>query len=108
MKDKAVWISYDLGISGDYQGLYRWLANHGAIECGDSMAFFKYSVDDDESLVDSLMEDLRSNVVIDNKTRIYCVRKLNNKVKGSFIFGNRKGNPWDGYGDIDKGIVDGE
>lgn len=108
MKSKAVWISYDFGIGGDYPGLYRWLANHDAIECGDSMAFFKYSVPNDESLIDLLKEDMAKNIVIDNKTRIYCVRKLNNKIKGSFIFGNRKGNPWEGYGDVDKGVEDGE
>ena len=28
---KAIWISYDLGIGGDYDGLYRWLANHDVV-----------------------------------------------------------------------------
>jgi len=41
---KAVWISYDLGIKGDYQGLYSWLDDHDAIECGNSVAFIQFEV----------------------------------------------------------------
>ena len=29
---KAIWLSFDLGIGGDYPGLYKWLDNHKAIE----------------------------------------------------------------------------
>ena len=32
----TVWISYDLGIRGDYEGLYAWLDSHRAKECGDA------------------------------------------------------------------------
>ena len=108
MKDKAVWISFDLGIGGDYPGLYRWLANHKAVECGDSVAFFHYSAPDNEDFVNEIRRDLESSLKVDSKTRIYCIRKLNGKVKGSFIFGSRKGNPWEGYGDVDRGIEEGE
>lgn len=47
---KAIWISYDLGIGGDYDGLYRWLANHKAVECGDGLAFFNYVPKNNEYL----------------------------------------------------------
>ncbi|MHB9292468.1 hypothetical protein Holit_01566 [Hollandina sp. SP2] len=35
-----VWLSYDLGIKGDYANLYIWLDEHKALECGDSIATF--------------------------------------------------------------------
>jgi len=105
---KAIWISYDLGIGGDYEGLYRWLANRGAVECGDGVAFFNYAPKDLSKLLDELKMEIKSNVSITKKTRIYCIRKVENKVKGSFLFGSRKGNPWEGYGDVDKDVEDGE
>lgn len=42
--EKAVWITYDLGVQGDYKGLYAWLDDHQATECGDSTAFFNYEL----------------------------------------------------------------
>ena len=105
---KAIWISYDLGIGGDYEGLYRWLANHEAVECGDGVAFFNYIPKDTGLLLEELKGEIEANVRINNKTRIYCIRKVENKVKGAFLFGTRKGNPWEGYGDVDKGVEDGE
>lgn len=33
---QLIWISYDLGVSGDYENLYAWLDDHGAKECGQS------------------------------------------------------------------------
>lgn len=105
---KAIWISYDLGIGGDYDGLYRWLANHGAVECGDGLAFFNYHPQDVNSILTELKTEIEANVRVNNKTRIYCIRKVSDKIKGSFIFGSRKGNPWEGYGDVDKGVEDGE
>lgn len=105
---KAIWISYDLGIGGDYDGLYRWLANHEAVECGDGLAFFNYLDDASDDLLDRLKNEIEANVRVNNKTRIYCIRKSSDKIKGSFLFGARKGNPWEGYGDVDKGVEDGE
>ena len=43
--EKAIWLSYDLGIQGDYESLYQWLDSQGAIERGDSVAFFKINSD---------------------------------------------------------------
>ena len=39
MSKARFWLSYDLGINGDYDGLYRWLDRQGAKECGSSMAY---------------------------------------------------------------------
>jgi hypothetical protein len=38
--EKAVWMSFDLGVKGDYEGLYRWLDARQARACGDSVALF--------------------------------------------------------------------
>ena len=32
------WLSYDLGVGGDYPGLYQWLDDHQAVVCGNNMA----------------------------------------------------------------------
>lgn len=29
-----VWLGYDLGVKGDYPGMYAFLDDHDAIECG--------------------------------------------------------------------------
>ena len=34
MTRSTIWISYDLGVRGDYENLYSWLDTHGAKECG--------------------------------------------------------------------------
>jgi hypothetical protein len=41
---KRFWLSYDLGIDGDYDGLYGWLDRIKAIECGDGLASFALDV----------------------------------------------------------------
>jgi hypothetical protein len=35
------WLSFDLGLQGDYDNLYAWLDKQGAQECGDSVATFE-------------------------------------------------------------------
>ena len=53
--ESAVWISYDLGVQADYEGMYSWLDEHQAKECGDSLAFFNYEYSG--SLLDALTDD---------------------------------------------------
>ena len=104
---KTIWISYDLGIGGDYESLYAWLDNNHAIECGDGLACLKISItkDDDDELINRVKQEIFDNVKIDNKSRIYIIRRVADnsytKVSGKFIYGKRKGNPWDGYGSKD-------
>ena len=33
-----IWLSFDLGVSGDYEGTYAWLDDKSARECGSSVA----------------------------------------------------------------------
>jgi hypothetical protein len=98
---QSIWISYDLSVNGDYEGLYVWLDNHDAMECGDSMVFiqkYEYS----SNLLEELKKDIQSNVELGQRQRdrIYLVYKDNKdgNIKGNFLFGKRKANPWKGRG----------
>ncbi len=93
---KIFWISFDLGVQGDYEGLYRWLDAHDAQECGDNVAFIKkYEYTGD--LRENLKKELEGSIEINQKTRIYVIHEDSGKVKGKFIFGNRKRPSWTGY-----------
>ena len=109
MAKRRIWLSYDLGLRGDYQSLYRMLDNLGADEMGNSAATFMYEaqgIDDDECLLNSLKKEIEKYLVVDNNTRIYVIRAIKKdgnieKIRGTFLYGNRKSNPWKGCGDSD-------
>jgi hypothetical protein len=89
-----IWISYDLGINGDYQSLYTWLDTHKARECGDSMAIlkdYKYSGD----LVAYVLKDLKKAVKFRKTDRVYLI--CTKPIYARFIIGGRKRSPWIGY-----------
>ena len=44
---KTVWLSYDLGVRGDYEGLFEFLAGAGAKECGSNLGVFSFPVKQD-------------------------------------------------------------
>ncbi len=93
---KTVWISYDLGVKGDYEGLFSWLDDHDAKECGNSIAVLEYDYTD--SFVEELQEDLSRNVNFAKHDRIYVILREGEKMRGRFLFGKRKAAPWSGYG----------
>lgn len=93
---KIIWISYDLGVTGDYEGLYTWLDTWGAIECGDSLACIT-AYDVRKDLLTELRDDIQQNVRTDKRTRIYVVREEDGRPKGKFLIGRRKSAPWGGY-----------
>ncbi len=93
-KQNGIWISFDLGVQGDYEGIYRWLDEKSAIECGDSLAFLNYKYSGD--LLKKLQADFKSAISVDKKTRIYVIRLENGKMKGKFIFGSRRQPAWTG------------
>ena len=101
---KTIWLSYDLGVKGDYEGLYSWLDDHGAIECGESVAFFNFEIKNEENLVEELKKNLSKNVNFSKRDRIYIMWKIGNKVQGKFIFGKRKSSPWVGYGSVETAV----
>src|SRR5712664_472867 len=96
---KTIWLSYDLGVKGDYPTLYAWLDAHSAMECGPGLAVLKYEVAVDESPPDKLKADLQASVDFGKTGRVYVVWKNEQGlVKGRFIVGSRKSAPWQGYG----------
>jgi hypothetical protein len=99
--EKSIWLSYDLGVQGDYTGLYAWLDNLEAKECGNNVALFKYEIDDEEDLREKIKADLSEHVTLEKHDRIYILfsDSETKKRKGCFLFGKRKASPWKGYGD---------
>ena len=93
---KTVWMSYDLGVSGDYEGLYAWLDDLDAKECGNSVAYFSFPYDGD--LLEALKAEIEEAVSLNKRTRIYIIYRDDKKMKGRFIIGGRKSAPWDGFG----------
>ena len=116
--NKAIWISYDFGIKGDYNGLYTWLDNNDAKECGVGLAYCRFDVSKlgidstDKQLIAKLTLDLRKSVKLSRTDRLYVIWKdsITGKIKGEFVSGARKQAPWEGYGQLksEKGSVDGE
>lgn len=94
---QAIWISYDFGVRGDYEGMYAWLDANGALECGDNLALVHYEFTGD--LISDLQRELQTAVEVTRKTRIYVIWRdaPSGKLKGRFIFGTRKAAPWTGY-----------
>lgn len=100
MNKQTIWLSYDLGVKGDYPGLYRLLDTYGAKESGSSIAYFKFEYK--TNLIKELIELIKKYVDIKNSDRFYLISKKSNgvdvKFAGRFIIGNRKSSPWEGYG----------
>ena len=96
MRDR-IWLSFDLGFGRDHQGMYRWLIDRRARECGPAVATLVYSYDDD--LVEELQADLSRAVDIHNGDRIYMIHKDHDdgEVAGRFIFGGRGQDPKDEF-----------
>lgn len=93
---KSFWLSYDLGIKGDYTGLYTFLDAVDAKECGDSVAYFKKDYGDD--FINALTRDLERYVKFANTDRIYIMYQGDDAtIKGRFLFGSRKRAAWEGY-----------
>lgn len=97
---QAVWLSYDLGVKGDYEGLYAWLDDHEAKECGDSVAYFEYRYSKDPLV--ELTEELKKSLALTNATRLYAivVDPKTNRSRGRFLIGSRRAAPWVGRGTV--------
>lgn len=92
-----VWMSFDLGVRGDYEGMYEFLDAHRAKECGDSIGVFSYEYKKD--LVGELLKELKEDVDFDKRSRVYLIYpSKKGPCTGKFIVGKRKSPPWTGYG----------
>ncbi|MCH5221289.1 MAG: hypothetical protein J1F05_03040 [Muribaculaceae bacterium] len=97
METRKYWLSYDLGVGGDYSSLYEWLDDHDAVPCGNSVAFFSYSTRKDD-IDKALRDELTGKIDLNPGNKLYIIRFVGGNVKGSFIYGKRSGTPWEGYG----------
>lgn len=92
-----MWMSFDLGVRGDYEGVYAFLDAHEARECGDSVGVFWYEYKKD--LLGELLKELKEAVSFDKRSRIYLIYPGKKGVHiGKYIIGRRKAPPWSGYG----------
>lgn len=112
---KAIWISYDFGLKGDYTGLYTWLDNNKAVECGNGLAYCNYDISNisqeinNEELLKHITSDLKEHINLSKTDRLYVIWKdrQTQRVKGEFISGSRKQSPWEGYGRLsNEAIID--
>ncbi|MDR3245835.1 MAG: hypothetical protein LBT50_05320 [Prevotellaceae bacterium] len=110
--EKTIWLNYDLGVGGDFQGLYSWFDDHKAIECGNNTAYLKYIFPDtiktDQDFTQRLVQDLPEKVQFTPANRVYIVRKslTTDKTIGTFIIGKRKANSWEGFGSKTDNTID--
>lgn len=99
MPKKLFWLSYDLGLKGDYTSLYMWLDEMNAKECGNSVASFWFEYEN--NYLEELERSLKDAIDLSKNDRFYLIWRQNNegksKVKGRFIIGKRKPAPWEGY-----------
>lgn len=102
----AIWISYDLGVRGDYESLYAWLDDHDAQECGDSLAFLNFQ--HGGSPIAAVKREIKKSIQITKNARIYLIYRDpdTKKIKGTFLFGGRKAPPWAGYGSRGGKVMD--
>ena len=81
------WLSFDLGLRGEYEDLYMWLDAMEARECGENVATF---------LSEKTGEQIKTELsdILDERARVYIITR---KQGGRFILGKRKRAPWSGY-----------
>lgn len=92
-----IWLSFDLGVRGDFEGMYAFLDAHEAKECGDSLGALSYEYKKD--LLVELTKELRATITFDKRSRVYVVYpSAMGKTTGKFIIGKRKSPAWAGFG----------
>ena len=87
------WISFDLGLMGDYSHFYEWLDARGAEECGSGTA----SIVSTKSL-DTIIGEVRDVLKDAPRARVYLLSKLSDgRFGGKFVVGGRRKAPWAGF-----------
>jgi len=87
------WISFDLGLQGDYQPLYEWLDRNEALECGDNLATIV-----SQKTREQIAKQVSTLLSNEKKARIYIISM---EKGGKFLLGKRKQSPpWKGYAEV--------
>jgi hypothetical protein len=99
MPSSTIWLSFDLGVRGDYEGMYAWLDSRHAKECVQNVALLVYKYKHAGALVASLQADLKKSVEIGKRARVYVIYRDSEttRMKGFFLFGGRRTPVWAGY-----------
>lgn len=86
---KRCWLIFDLGLRGNYEGLYVWLDKMQAKECGDNVATF---------ITEKTRKEIKKELskLLDENARAYFIDLKDSK--GGFIKGGREKALWAGYG----------
>lgn len=98
---KHIVLNYDLGLRGDYNGLYTFLDNLAAIEIGNCNTAFamEFTKDEFDIICEELKTKLSQAINIEKTDRIYVIVTDNEcKMRGKFLFGDRRRALWEGYG----------
>jgi len=114
---KTIYISFDFGMKGDYEGLYLWLDENNAEERGYGLAIIKHyeyiPKTNDKSKIDLeffeyLKNEIGEYVDLGKSDRIYAMWKSfhKNGIRGAFLFGNKKQAPWVGYSQEEDNFFD--
>jgi len=91
--ENRYWISFDLGLMGDYSHFYEWLDTHNAEECGAGTAAI-VSMKSLDAIVAEMKEILRDTP----RARAYILSKLpDGRFGGKFVVGGRRKAPWAGF-----------
>jgi hypothetical protein len=101
-KTHRYWMTFDLGLTGNYDHFYRWLDSNDAKECGSGLATFISIKGRDE-----IEAEIQCVPAESNPARIYLIsRSSDGKLVGKFLLGGRKVAPWAGYADRTTNVED--
>ncbi len=104
-------LNYDLSFNGDYDGLYKWLDDHNAKNCGQNFCEFFYSTDNSgkgsvtvktaaQNTLKHLEDDITKSVALKRGDRIYLIGIMPDGMSfGGFLTGDYGPKPWAGYGE---------
>lgn len=102
---KVIFISFDFGLKGDYDNLYKWLDENKAVERGYGLAYIReYETTEkiltDKDFIAHIRRELEARIKIGSNDRIYLIWngiEDKTKVRSGFLFGSSKQSPWTGF-----------
>lgn len=102
---RSVFISYDFGLKGDYDNLYKWLDEKKAEERGYGLAYIKdffihETFKKDNEFFLHIREELQQKLKLGNSDRIYMIWgsiESDRKTRSGFLIGKPKQAPWTGF-----------